>query len=184
MKKIAENVAALSTYALLRLFSILKNELSLRQYRYPVADRAVRLVAQYLSAKPMSLSNKGFDLLMQDGGKVEVKARCISSYDGGRALASDIRCLDEKLFDWLAMVIFHSDMTVSRAFLVPHRVVLEKAYFSKHSNAWRFYVQEELLLCLGVKEITRELQALEDEESKSGIHLSFAFARRTAGLCK
>ena len=165
MKKIAKNVEGLSTYALLRLFSILKNELSLRQYRNPVADRAVRLAAQCLNAKLMGLSNKGFDLLLQDGAKIEVKARCISSYDGGRILASDIRCLDEKLFDWLAMVIFHPDMTVARAFLIPHHVVAERAQYSRHSNASRFYVRESLLTMPGVRDITKALQAIEAEDA-------------------
>lgn len=168
MKKIA-SVEGLSTNALLRLFGFIKSELWLRQYRHPVGDRAVWLIERYFGGKRMKPTNKGFDLLLPDGRRVEVKARCIMSpLDGTRILASDIRCLEGQQFDVLAMVVFHSDLSVARALLIPYEVVRSRAYYSRHSNAWRFYYGDDLLKCPGVKEITREIAVCEADERKRG----------------
>jgi hypothetical protein len=165
MKKITENVAGLPNNAVLRLYAFLKNELRLRKFRNPVGDHAVQLIEWYLGGKRMRPSNKGFDLLLPDGRRVEVKARCVMSYNGSRILASDIRCLQEKQFDLLAMVILHADLTVARAFLIPYSVVAGRAKYSAHSNAWKFYWSEDLLNLPGVRDITKALKAIEAEDA-------------------
>jgi hypothetical protein len=172
MKKLV-NVEGLSTNALLRVFASLKTELRLRKYLNPIGDHGVQLVEQCLGGKRMRPSNKGFDLLLPDGRRVEVKARCIIEYTGSRILASDIRCLKKKQFDLLAMIIFHCDLTVAQAFLIPHQVVAERAQYSRHSNAWRFYIREDLLTLPGVRDITKELKALEAEGAGNAMQFSF-----------
>lgn len=161
MKKIATNVEGLSMNALLRLYARLKKELRLRDFRNPIADHAVEIVVKYLGGMKMRASNKGFDLLLPDGQRVEVKARCIMSYSGSRILVSDIRCLREKRFDLLAVIILHADLAVAGAFLLPYSVVAGCAKYSAHSNAWKFYWCKDLLNLPGVRDITEELKALE-----------------------
>jgi hypothetical protein len=172
MKKLV-NVEGLSTNALLRVFASLKTELRLRKFRNPIEDRAVQLIEEFLEGQKMRPSNKGFDLLLADGQRVEVKARCIIEYTGSRILASDIRCLKKKQFDVLAMIIFHCDLTVARALLIPYQVVAERAQYSRHSNAWRFYIREDLLTLPGVRDITKELNALEAEGACDAMQYRF-----------
>lgn len=172
MKKIATNVEGLSMNALLRLYARLKTELRLRDFRNPIGDHAVEIVVKYLGGKKMRASNKGFDLLLPGGERVEVKARCIMSYNGSRILVSDIRCLREKRFDLLAVIIFHADLTVARAFLIPHTVIAERATYSQHSNAWKFYFHEDLLNMPGVREITGALREIEAEDAVSAMQYS------------
>jgi hypothetical protein len=171
MKMISTTAEDLSTNALLRIYAFFKHQLRERKYRNPVADHAVQLILRYLGGQRMKNCNKGYDLRMPDGRRVEVKARCIIA-NGTRVLASDIRCLKAQQFDLLAMVVFHADLTVARAFLVPHAVVVESATYSPHSNAWRFYLHENLLNLPGVREITEELKAVEAEGASKAMQYS------------
>ena len=71
---------------------------------------------------------------------------------------SAIRDLKGKQFDFLAGVLFSEDFTVQRACLVPISVVEGLAKYRKHTNAWIFYLSDEVWGQAGVVDVTREVR--------------------------
>ena len=74
---------------------------------------------------------------------------------------SILRDLDDAHFDFLAAVLFRMDYGVSRAVLVPHRLVLENARPDKYQKGHRFYLKDEVWDWDGAEDVTGQLLAAE-----------------------
>lgn len=85
------------------------------------------LVAQALGAtRNTSGVQKGFDISCQKRGKIEVRSRTLPR-DGRNEDRIEIPEKKANGFDWLAGVLFGTDMTVIGGFLLPHDDAIELA---------------------------------------------------------
>jgi hypothetical protein len=135
-----------------------------RSTNNPVANLAERLVVRALSLKGMPESTKGYDAIDAQGRKYEIKGRRPTQSNQSRQL-SFLRELDKQHFDFLAGVLFNENMTIMKACLVPHATVLENSRFTKHGNAWIFYLRDSVWAMPGVRNITKELKQIENIET-------------------
>ncbi|MDP9173607.1 MAG: hypothetical protein M3O30_07045 [Planctomycetota bacterium] len=89
------------------------------------SDYAEVLIAESLGGQRVaSRVNKGHDVLCGLYGRVEVKCRQLPAA-GRLEERVEISAAKEAGFDFLAVVIFHSDFRVKGAVLVPYGVVWE-----------------------------------------------------------
>ena len=97
-----------------------------------VSDYAEVLVADAVGGtREADTTNKGFDIIAEDYGRIEVKCRQLPA-DGRLEERVQLSDTKEDGFDYLAVVILHPDFTVKGAVLVPYReawqYVVESAY--------------------------------------------------------
>jgi hypothetical protein len=70
---------------------------------------------------------------------------------------SAIRGLDKCHFDFLIGIVYKSDFTVDYAAKLPYDVVLEKATYRAHTNAWILQLKKDLLSDSRVEDITAKI---------------------------
>lgn len=121
-----------------RLHSSTIDELKLRGIvrtkNNPVGGYTEWLVAKALDLNLQPNSNHGYDGETQDGIKVEIKGRRVTTNNPSRQLSA-IRNYADKKFDRLAVVIFDEHYDVDEAVLIPHKVIKYYAKHRKHTNA-------------------------------------------------
>lgn len=105
-------------------------------------------------------SNTGYDAEDEEGTRYEIKARRDTGAAGDRQLSA-IRKLEEKRFAFLIAVLVDEYFNVKLAAQVPHRLVLNVAGNSEHTNASIFYFRDEVMNWEGVKDITNTLKRAE-----------------------
>lgn len=132
-----------------------------RSKNNPVADYAEWLVAHALGLTLVAKSSKGHDAVDADGRRYEVKARRVTGDNGSRQLSA-IRRLDECHFDWLVGVLFAKDFSVMRAAKIPRSVVCEHVTLSKHTNASKFILRDQVWSLAGVEDLTDVIRAAAD----------------------
>src|SRR3954463_14020942 len=91
----------------------------------PIADMAERVSADYYGVEPEPPNTKSYDVRTGDGTRVQVKA--LRRTRASRRNLSALRSFD---FDFLAAVIFESDMRLVEAVLIPVDVVRDYAGWS------------------------------------------------------
>ena len=108
---------------------------ALREHRIrDAADYAEVLVAEALNGKrEASGVNKGYDVVAEPYGRIEVKCRVLPP-DGRKEDRVSIGDSKENGFDYLALVIFFSDFRVKGAVLVPYAAVWELTRRQKYSR--------------------------------------------------
>ncbi len=135
----------LKTLELLRLHANLMDELQargvLRTMNNPVAGYAEYLTCKALSLTPSPNSEKGFDAFGMDGSKYEIKSRRITLTSKPTRFSA-IRDIEGHHFDFLIALIFESDFRVKLAMQLPYDLVMKKAKFQAHTNAWILPVRE------------------------------------------
>lgn len=99
-----------------------------RSANNPIADIAERLVATHYGVDPEPPNSKTYDVVSADGATIQVKA--LRRTSKSRRNLSPLRSLD---FDYVAAVIFASDMQLEAVLLVPVDVVRE---YMRWSNTW------------------------------------------------
>jgi hypothetical protein len=103
--------------------------------RYKIKDQgsyAEHLVAEALGASVLANGvNKGFDLLHERYGKIEVRSRRYP-LDGRREDRAHLSIKKSGLFDFFVHVAFDSDYSVSGAYLAPHDAIAALAAESKN----------------------------------------------------
>lgn len=125
----------------------------------PVGDHTEHLVAKAL--KLWLMDEEGYDAVDPEGWKYQIKGRCIRRRNGSR-LVSDLRGLKRAQFDYLVVVLYHADMTVWKACVIPYHIVRRRAkYNHRKSKARKFYARDKIWSIRGVQDITAELSQVE-----------------------
>jgi hypothetical protein len=150
-----------SNLDLFELYADIMSELRRRDIVHssnnPVANYAEKLAAKGLSLDVMPESTKGYDAIDREGRRYEIKGRRPTAENHSRQL-SMLRELDKKHFGFLVGILFHENFTVFKACVIPHEVVLQRAKYSQHPNAWIFHLKDEIWQIAGVRDVTQELK--------------------------
>lgn len=146
--KEAPNLKSMSEKELLQMYATLIDEFRdrhiIRSSNNPVADYAEKVAEEYLGLRRVGKEEKGYDAVDNRGNRYQVKGRRITRYNKSRQL-NVIRNLDERLFDFLIVVIFHEDFSVSEIWRIPHQFVKQEAKWSDHQNGYIFYAIPKVL---------------------------------------
>ncbi|MFO0836009.1 MAG: hypothetical protein U0638_13640 [Phycisphaerales bacterium] len=150
----------MSGHELLQLFCWTLEELRGREMvsstNNPVGDFTEKIVINALGLKGTRKSNAGHDATDSRGKRYQIKGRRITSHNPSRQL-SFMRELESRPFDHLVGVLFDADFSVLRAAKIPFRVVRERARYSVHTKAHRFWLVDEVWQLNGVEDITRAI---------------------------
>lgn len=133
-----------------------------RSNNAPVGDYAESLVSEALGGKFADyVSEKSYDLIAPQWGKVQVKARAVGDPPRGADLqTSPFRSWD---FDYAALVMVQrSDYRVNAAYMVPVDVLQPFGTWRSHVNGSTIRMTPELFAQDGVVEITEVLQQAAD----------------------
>lgn len=151
---------------LLRLFAETLEELRrrdlVRSSNNPVADYAEKIAAHALTLRLIGKSGSGHDGEDASGKRYQVKGRRVTAHNDSRQL-SFMRNLDAKPFDYLVGIIFNAEFRVHRACIVPFEVVQARAGFSKHVNAHRLLLRDDVWGVEGVRDVTAEMTKAAEE---------------------
>jgi len=160
-----EHVPDLSTFSESGLFSLYRAILSelkhrgvIRTENAPVGDYAEYLVATALGGQLAPNSEKSWDVLSNDGEKLQVKARVVSHpAEAGQLQLSPFRSFD---FDSAVIVLLSaSDYAVSRASKVPRCVVESSAIYRPHVNGKVLFARQEIMGHPDATDLTAALRA-------------------------
>ncbi len=145
-----DDLAQMTEKELLRLHGAAINELRrrkvVRTQNNPVGDYTEWLVSQALELKLEGNSAAGYDA-------TDAKDKAIRYQIKGRRLAqknhacqlSAIRNLHDKLFDYLAVVVYDHNYNIINAVLIPHAAVCQYATYREHVNAHILHLNSNIL---------------------------------------
>lgn len=156
------DLASLTAPELLKLHAAVSDELRARgvtrSSNNPVGDLAEHLFCKAFGWTRSPKSEPEADAVGPDGRRYQIKARRITAHNKSRQLGA-LRKLPGQGFDELAAVLFAPDYTVSRAAVIPHRVVADRASFVEHTNSWRFLLVDAVWALPGVLDVTDRMKA-------------------------
>ena len=145
---------------LLRLYGATLEELRRREIvrssNNPVADYAEKIAAHGLGLTLVGKSGAGHDGEDAQGKRYQIKGRRMTPQSKSRELSA-LRRLDERPFDFLVGIIFDAEFRIHRACVVPVAVVQARAAFSKHVNAHRLLLRDDVWGVSGVRDVTAEM---------------------------
>lgn len=121
----------LGLYAELLLY--LKNLKTIRTTNSPTGDYAEYIACKLFKLKPAPNSTKSYDAKDRLGKKYQVKSRRITQHNKSHLLGV-IRGLKQADFNYLVVVIFNEDFTLSKVYKMPKNIVAKYARYSKHQN--------------------------------------------------
>jgi hypothetical protein len=124
----------------------------------PLGDYAEWLFCETFGWERESNSTKAYDAKCKNRGRVQIKARRLSTQNASRQLGA-LRELDRNTFDVLAAVLFASDFSVQRAALIPRSIAFEHAKFRERTNSWRFILNDMVWNYPNVIDVTSKLQS-------------------------
>ncbi len=149
----------LSVAELLRLYVGISEQLRFRGItrgeNVPTGDLAEFLFCHSYSWIQASNSEKAFDAKDNEGKRYQIKGRRIHQRTSSRQLSA-IRDLDG--FDVLAAVLFDHDYRVSRAALIPNRIVRKRSVHVAHDNKWQFMLTDDVWNEESVNDVTGILE--------------------------
>jgi hypothetical protein len=161
------DVPDLSTFSEAGLFSLyrailseLKSRGMVRTENAPAGDYAEYLVATALSGQMAPNSEKSWDVLGNDGEKLQVKARVVSDpVQPGQLQLSPFRSFG---FDSAVIVLLSAtDYAVSRASKVPRHVVESSALHRQHVNGKVLFARPEIMGHPDAMDLTAALRAVQ-----------------------
>lgn len=125
----------------------------------PWADYAELLVCRWSRGRIEEVSNKSFDVLSENGRRIQVKCRVLRTGSPGELELSTIRSFE---FDELAIVLFRpgADHVIARAVTVPVAVVQAKAKPRRHVNGHALHATTALFGEAGVIDLTDALRSV------------------------
>ena len=126
----------------------------LRTNNAPLGDYAEWLLHRALGgALADSTSAKSYDLILEDGRRVQIKARLVSEPPTrGQLQTSPFRSWD---FDLAALMLFHSDSYApALAVLAPVQILRHHARHRQHVNGDVVFIRPPLITAPGVTDIT------------------------------
>jgi hypothetical protein len=160
-----EHVPDLSTFSESGLFSLYRailNELKsrglIRTENAPAGDYAEYLVATALGGQLAPNSEKSWDVLGNDGEKLQVKARVVSDPpEPGQLQLSPFRSFG---FDSAVIVLLSAtDYAVWRASKLPRHVIESSAIHRQHVNGKVLFAREEVMGHPDATDLTATLRA-------------------------
>jgi len=160
-----EHMPDLSTFSESGLFSLYRAILSelksrgvIRTENAPVGDYAEYLVATAFGGRLAPNSEKSWDVLANDGEKLQVKARVVSApAEPGQLQLSPFRSFR---FDSAVIVLLSTaDYAVSRASKVPRSVVESSAIYRQHVNGKVLFARPEIMNHPDATDLTAILRA-------------------------
>lgn len=153
------NLAKKSIYDLLALhvdtMKELRNRGVLRSGNIPTGDFAEHLFCEAFDWCQERNSKKAYDAINPEGIRFQIKARRLHSRNRSRQLSS-IRSIEG--FDFLAAVLFDEYYRVTRAAIIPSRVVSELATDDRHVNGKRFLLVDAVWNKSEVEDVTETLR--------------------------
>jgi hypothetical protein len=161
------DVPDLSTFSEAGLFSLyrailseLKSRGMVRTENAPAGDYAEYLVATALSGQMAPNSEKSWDVLGNDGEKLQVKARVVSDpVQPGQLQLSPFRSFG---FDSAVIVLLSAtDYAVSRASKVPRHVVESSTLHRQHVNGKVLFARPEIMGHPDAMDLTAALRAVQ-----------------------
>jgi hypothetical protein len=131
----------------------------------PVGEYAEYLVATAFSGSRMPNANRGYDITLEDGTKIEVKGRI---FEGNRVPMTYIKhsTIVDRTFDYLIYIVFNENMSVKYAMKISHSNFQTIATYAEPNNAppkWIFVANQSLLDSPHVINITNEIRMVENE---------------------
>jgi hypothetical protein len=162
---LSEYVPDLSTFSESGLFSLYRAILSelksrgvIRTENAPVGDYAEYLVATALGGQLAPNSEKSWDVLSNDGEKLQVKARVVSDpAEPGQLQLSPFRSFG---FDSAVIVLLSAaDYAVVRASKVPRYVVESSATYRQHVNGKVLFARPQIMGHPEATDLTAALRA-------------------------
>jgi hypothetical protein len=160
-----EHELDLSTFSESALFSLYRAILSelkhrgvIRTENAPVGDYAEYLVATALGGLLAPNSEKSWDVLANDGERLQVKARVVSDpAESGQLQLSPFRSFG---FDSAVIVLLSAtDYAVSRASKVPRYLVESSATYRQHVNGNVLFARPEIMSHPDATDLTAALRA-------------------------
>jgi len=164
---LSEHMPDLSTFSESGLFSLYRAILSelksrgvIRTENAPVGDYAEYLVAAALGGQLAPNSEKSWDVLGNDGEKLQVKARVVTEpVQPGQLQLSPFRSFG---FDSAVIVLLSAtDYNVSSASKVPRHVVESLATHRKHVNGKVLFARPEIMGHPDATDLTAALRAVQ-----------------------
>jgi hypothetical protein len=164
-----EDVPDLSTFSEAGLFSLyrailgeLKSRGVVRTDNAPAGDYAEYLVATALGGQMAPNSEKLWDVLGNDGEKLQVKARVVSDpAHPGQLQLSPFRSFS---FDFAVIVLLSAtDYAVSRASKVPRHVIESSAIHRQHVNGKILFARPEIMNHPDAIDLTAALRAVQTD---------------------
>lgn len=152
------------------ILSELKSRGVIRTENAPVGDYAEYLVAAALGGQLAPNSEKSWDVLGNEGEKLQVKARVVSEpAEPGQLQLSPFRSFD---FDSAVIVLLSAaDYAVARASKVPRHVVETSAVYRQHVNGKVLFARAEIMGHPDATDLTAILRAAQN-------------SRRTTATCQ
>jgi hypothetical protein len=160
-----EHFPDLATFSEPGLFSLyrailseLKNRGVIRTENAPVGDYAEYLVAAALNGHLAPNSEKSWDVLTNDGERLQVKARVVSEpAQPDQLQLSPFRSFD--LDSAVIVLLSAADYAVARASKVPSRIVETSAVYRQHVNGNVLFARPEIMNHPEATDLTATLRA-------------------------
>ncbi|WP_252974240.1 hypothetical protein [Janibacter melonis] len=151
-----------------RLMAELRNRGVLRTNNNPVADYSEWLVWKAIGSKPLEPNSaKSYDLETEEYGRVQVKARLVSSpVRRGQLQCSPFRSTG---FDFAALVLLSDiDYSVVSAVLLPLDAAAEQWSWNNYVRGWRLHMNDKTMRHDRAHDITDLLRAAAELHGRDG----------------
>ena len=154
-----ERVETLSVFDLIRVHRRTLFELRqrgvIRTLNQPQGDWAETLVKVAYGGQLAAKSEKGYDVIVSDGTRLQVKSRALDHLNVGSSTTSVFRSWE---FDAMVIVLLNpADLSVGRAAELPLGAVRDNARYIEHTNGF-VLVPNDTLMNQGI-DVTERLRA-------------------------
>ena len=130
----------------------------IRSGNNPTGDYAEHLFCKRFGWKLEGNSRKGYDAI-DDAMKYQIKGRRLNRHSNQSRQLSAIRDLDG--FNVLAGVLFDHDFRITRAALIPVRIVQKLSAPADYTNSFKLFLRDQVWDEAGVRDVTAELREVE-----------------------
>ena len=131
----------------------------LRSANNPTGDLAEHLFCTAFGWEQAPNAEKGFDASDANSVRYQIKGRRLHKHNKSRQLSA-IRDLNG--FDVLAAVLFDDNYRVTRAALMPQKVVEQRSTYVPHTNSYKFILGDNMWDDPEVLDVTQKLRAAEN----------------------
>ena len=131
----------------------------LRSANNPTGDLAEHLFCTAFGWEQAPNAEKGFDASDVNSVRYQIKGRRLHKHNKSRQLSA-IR--DPNGFDVLAAVLFDDNYRVTRAALIPQKVVKQRSTYLHYTNSHKFILRDNVWDDPEVLDVTQNLRAAEN----------------------
>jgi hypothetical protein len=161
------DLSTLRTKELMRLYGGILLELKARKILTtndsPIGGYGESLVAQAFGGERQRNSSAGFDVLLPDGARLQVKTRYLP-LEGGLRQLSAIRKLETRGFDYVIAVLLDRNFDVAEGYQLPHAAVVRLATFAPHTNSHRLVMTPNVCRDPECRDITERLRSADRDQ--------------------